>query len=108
MGIPALVVYLLFLVTAYKRLRRIEHETVDETGFSRYYYLSIGLQASLAGYVVGSFFLSVAFEWFVYFLVGYAICLSLTYEADANPRRQKEPSQNKVPLSSPISVPSAL
>jgi len=108
MGIPALVVYLLFLVTAYKRLRRIEHETVDETGFSRYYYLSIGLQASLAGYVVGSFFLSVAFEWFVYFLVGYAICLSRTYEADANPRRQKEPSQNKVPLTSPISVPSAL
>jgi O-antigen ligase len=102
-GLPALVVYVLFLITVYKRLRRIEHETVANPACSYYYYLSIGLQASLAGYLVGSFFLSVAFEWFIYFLVGYAIYLSRAYEANAGPSRQKESAQ-EVSLASPISA----
>ena len=42
---------------------------------TRFYYLSIGLQASLVGFMVSSFFGAVAYQWYVYYLVGYAVCL---------------------------------
>lgn len=80
LGMAALAIYVMFLLTSYRRLRQIEHETSKVKRSSELYYLSVGLQASLVGYMVGSFFLSVAFEWFVYFLVAYAICVSRLYQ----------------------------
>lgn len=80
MGIPALVIYLMFLVTPFIALRRMEHETYNVEGYARLHALAIGLQASLVGYMIGSFFLSVAFYWFVYYLVAYAVCLRRVYE----------------------------
>jgi hypothetical protein len=43
--------------------------------FSWSYYVAIGLQASLAGYIVTSFFGSVAYNWYLYYPVAYAVCL---------------------------------
>lgn len=83
MGMLALAAYVMFIIAAYKRLRRIERETFAEKRRSQFYYLAVGLQASLVGYMVGSFFLSVAYEWNLYFLVGYGVCLHRLYEADA-------------------------
>lgn len=83
MGMLALAAYVMFIITAYKRLRRIERETFAEKRRSQFYHLAVGLQASLVGYAVGSFFLSVAYEWNLYFLVGYGVCLHRLYEADA-------------------------
>lgn len=80
MGLPALAFYILFLVAGYKRLRRMELETLEKKNLGRIYFLTVGLQASLVGYMVGSFFLSVAYEWFVYVLVGYAICFQHVYD----------------------------
>jgi len=99
MGLPALTVYLLFLVAAYKRLRRVQTETMNLPDKSRQYYLAIGLQASLVGYVVGSFFLSVAFEWFVYFIVGYAICLSRMCESKVLSAATKETGKQTLSMS---------
>jgi hypothetical protein len=48
----------------------------------RYHHLAVGLQASLAAYMVNSFFASVAYLWYVYYLVGYAVCLRRMYEAE--------------------------
>jgi len=79
LGIPAMIAYVLFMVTAIIRLRRIERETLSVKERSKFYYLSVGLQASLIGYMVASFFASVAFLWYVYYLVGYAICVSRLY-----------------------------
>lgn len=84
MGLPTLLIYLAFITAPLSRLRRIERETkeVSETRaeYRRIYYLSMGLQASVLGFMVGSFFLSVAYYWFIYYLVGYAVCLGRIYE----------------------------
>ncbi|HEY6119602.1 MAG TPA: hypothetical protein VIV66_06575, partial [Pyrinomonadaceae bacterium] len=48
---------------------------------SRFHYLAIGLEASLIGYMVSSFFASVAFLWYVYYLIGYSVCLRRLYLA---------------------------
>jgi len=80
MGLIALTLYLMFLIIPYRRLAAIERETLKEEHHSRYYYLAIGLQASLVGYMVSSFFLSVAYEWYGYFLVAYAVCLRRLYQ----------------------------
>jgi probable O-glycosylation ligase (exosortase A-associated) len=73
MGLIALSAYLIFLLSALKSLRKIESSAAPR---SKFYYLSVGLQASLIGYMVNSFFLSVAYLWYAYYLVGYSVCLS--------------------------------
>jgi O-antigen ligase len=80
MGLVALVIYILFMIMSLKRLRQIERETSKERHHSRFYYLSVGLQASVVGYMVSSFFLSVAYEWYVYSLVACAVCLRRIYQ----------------------------
>ena len=75
----ALVFYVLFMITPIRRMKRVENETFGVKDKSRFYYLSIGLQASLIGYMVASFFASVAFLWYVYYIVGYAVCMSRLY-----------------------------
>jgi len=85
MGIPAAVLYTSFIVVPLLRLRQIERETLGVRSYGRTHYLAMGLQASLAGYMVGSFFASVAYLWGVYYLVGYAVCLRRIYEAGLRP-----------------------
>lgn len=80
LGIPAAVVYVLFLITAIKRLRRIPDPREINKRQRRLPYLAIGLEASLIGFMVTSFFASVAFLWYIYYLVGYAICVSRLWE----------------------------
>jgi O-antigen ligase len=86
-GIPAMLVYVLFLFAPLKRLRRVERETERPAGGgrrrSRHYYLAVGLQASLVGYMVSSLFASVAFHWYGYYLIGYALCLARLYQSAA-------------------------
>ncbi len=78
MGLTALVIYLKFLLAPLKRLRVIEAATFSNKGGS--HYLAIGLQASLVGFMVSSFFASVAYYWYVYYLIGYAVCFRRLYE----------------------------
>jgi len=75
MGIPAFVVYVMFLLYPLKRLRQIEKATTGRKEARRLYYMSIGLQGAIIGYMVSSFFGAVAYQWYVYYLVGYAVCL---------------------------------
>jgi putative inorganic carbon (HCO3(-)) transporter len=82
MGIVALVCYTMFIVTPFRRLGLIARETFATRSNSRYHYLAVGLQASLLGYMVTSFFASVAYIWYVYYLVAYAVCLRRIYESD--------------------------
>jgi putative inorganic carbon (hco3(-)) transporter len=78
-GIAAMVCYIILLVHPLRKLRLMEREMFERNESSRYYYLAIGLQASLVGYMVASFFAAVAFQWYVYYLVGYAIALRRIY-----------------------------
>ena len=75
MGIFALLIYLALLVTPFRRLRQIERATWTARDKQSTYYLAIGLQASLVAYMVVSFFASVAYLWYAYYLVAYCICV---------------------------------
>jgi O-antigen ligase len=79
MGLAATVVYVLFLVHPLRRLRLIENQSYSNPRQTRFYYLSVGLQAALVGYMVSSFFGAVAYHWYVYYLVAYAVCLHRIY-----------------------------
>jgi O-antigen ligase len=82
MGMTALALYVMLIVTPLKRLGQIARETFATRRDSRFYYLALGLQASLIAYLISSFFLSVAYVWYVYYLVAYAVCLRRLYESE--------------------------
>ena len=82
MGIAALVFYTLFLVTPIVRLSRIRRNWNESDNRRHLRYLCLGIETSLIGYMVTSFFLSVAYLWYAYFLVGYAVTLRRLISAD--------------------------
>lgn len=91
MGMTALALYTMFIVTPLKRLWQIERETINNRSLANYHYLTIGVQASLVAYMVGSFFASVAYQWYVYYLVAYAICIRRIYDgARSSPGVEKD------------------
>ncbi|HKR13137.1 MAG TPA: O-antigen ligase family protein [Pyrinomonadaceae bacterium] len=79
MGLAAMVIYLIFLIHPIRRMRLIEKESYDQPERRRFYYLSIGLQASIIGFMFSSFFGAVAYQWYVYYLVAYAVCIHRLY-----------------------------
>lgn len=81
LGVPAMIIYLMFLFGALKPLRKIGKETSETDPKSRYRYLAAGFEASLVGYMVASFFASVAYLWYLYYVVAYSICLTRLYQA---------------------------
>lgn len=81
MGLAAMVIYIMLLVVPFRRLRVIERATYEGRRNSRIYYLSVGLQASMVAYMISSFFGSVAYQFYVYYLIGYAVALRRIYEA---------------------------
>jgi O-antigen ligase len=81
MGMTALVLYIMFIVKPLRKLSVIARETFGARDKSHLYYLALGLQASLLVFMVSSFFLSVAYAWNVYYLVGYAVCFRRIYES---------------------------
>jgi len=98
MGMAALVCYLMFIVSPLRKLGQIASETFGARANSRFYYLAVGLQASLVGYMVCSFFASVAYLWYVYYLIGYAVCLRRLYESETGKAvvLEKQPRQSQV------------
>jgi O-antigen ligase len=83
MGLGAMVIYTMFIVAPLRRLRRVERATFAVRRDSRFYYLSAGLQASLVAYLIGSFFGSIAYQWYIYYLVGYAVALRRIYAVES-------------------------
>jgi hypothetical protein len=86
MGVGAMVVYIMFLVHPLRRLRLIENQTYSKPEHARFYYLAVGLQGSLIGFMVSSFFGAVAYQWYAYYLVGYAVCLHRLFIMKSEPQ----------------------
>ena len=84
-GVPALILYLLILACGFKNLRTAKRLSRERTETS---VLARALLASLAAYVVGSVFLSMAYEFFPYILVGYTTALVLLARQAALRARQ--------------------
>ncbi len=72
--------YLIILLSPIRKLAHIERRSLDEQDNSLLYYLSIGLQASIVGYCVSSFFSSVAYHWYVYYPVAFAVGVRRIYQ----------------------------
>jgi hypothetical protein len=95
LGIAALIVYIVFMVKPLKRLREIEQETFDSKESSKLYYLATGLQASIIGYMVGSFFASVAYQWLIYYLVAYAVAFRRIYVLTQSEKAKQESVEDR-------------
>jgi putative inorganic carbon (HCO3(-)) transporter len=91
-GIPAAIVYVVFLVAAVKRVKRIPHPRETSGKQKQLSYLAMGIHASLIGYMVTSFFASVAYLWYVYYLAAYAISVSRFWEAASPEEPTLKPS----------------
>jgi len=102
MGIAALVTYTMFIVTSLRKLGQVARETFGKPSSTRYYYLALGLQASLLAYMASSFFGAVAYAWYVYYLVGYAVCLRRLYESETGKlialEKRRARKENGTPL----------
>ena len=83
MGIPALIIYIMFMVYPLRQLRKIEAETEGRPEKRKFYAWSIGIQAAIIGYMVASFFASVAYQWYIYYLVAYAVAARRLYVLQA-------------------------
>ena len=79
LGILGLIAYLVFMISPFRKLRAIERTLFGEDEHGWFYYLAIGLQASIIGYWVSSFFASVAYNWFIYYLIAYAVAFRRIY-----------------------------
>ena len=108
-GMIALFLYLTFIVTPVRKLATIARQTFATKDNSHFYYLALGLQASLIVFMVSSFFLSVAFSWNVYYLVGYAVCFCRIYEAETGKpvvvEKQKTESRDAAFTDDPVHQP---
>lgn len=96
-GILGLIAYLIFIISPFRKLGAIERKLFDNDTQDWFYYLAIGLQASIVGYLVSSFFASVAYNWFIYYLIAYAVAFRRIYtiEKGADEESQAISSLNR-------------
>ena len=91
LGIIGLIAYLVFIISPFRKLGAIERKLFDAEENGWYYYLAIGLQASIVGYLVSSFFASVAYQWFIYYLIAYAVAFRRTYSLEVERTEESAP-----------------
>jgi O-antigen ligase len=93
LGIAGLMAYLVMLLAPLGALRRIERETARDGLWDKpenpwddrvreMHYLSVGLQTSILAYMVCSFFLSIEYNWYVYYPIAFAAALKYLYSAE--------------------------
>jgi O-antigen ligase len=84
LGLLGLAAYVIFMISPFRKLSAIERTLFAEGKHGWFYYLAIGLQASIVGYMVSSFFISVAYNWFIYYLIAYAVAFRRIYRIENN------------------------
>ena len=82
LGILGLIAYLIFMLSPFRKLGAIERTQFEKDETDWFYYLAIGLQAGIVGYLIGSFFASVAYNWFIYYLIAYAVAFRRVYQIE--------------------------
>lgn len=84
LGILGLIAYVVFIISPFRKLGAIERKHFEANDLNWYFYLAIGLQASIIGYLVTSFFASVAYNWFIYYLIAYAVAFRRIYNLETS------------------------
>jgi O-antigen ligase len=87
LGLAGLLAYLVLIFWPLYHLRRVEREArggeSDEARETA--VLALALQAAFLGYIVCSFFASIQYLWYLYYLVAYAIALRRVHDAATSP-----------------------
>lgn len=84
LGLGGLIAYLVMLISSIRNLHRIEGELKNQINRKALYYMTVGTYAAIVGYMISSFFASVAYLWYVYYPVAFAIGLGEIHESQAN------------------------
>jgi putative inorganic carbon (hco3(-)) transporter len=84
LGMIGLLAYLIIILAPLRGLAKIERERVKPGARADLdaKYLSIGLQTALIAYMINSFFLSIQYLWYLYYVAGFAVALRLIYAAE--------------------------
>ena len=82
LGLLGFAAYMILMISPFRKLGAIERTLFKKGERGWFYYLAIGLQASIAGYMVSSFFASVAYIWFIYYLIAYAVAFRRIYQIE--------------------------
>lgn len=90
-GLPAFILYLLFLASAIGITARMVKRYRRARGYRQVWLTAVAIQAALVAYTVGSFFASVAFQWYVYYPAAFAVCLQQLLA-----RTERLPAQREV------------
>lgn len=80
LGWLAFAAYMILMISPIRKLAAVERQMFSAAESSWIYFLSIGIQASIIGYMVSSFFGPVAYNWYVYYPIAYAVCLRRIYQ----------------------------
>jgi O-antigen ligase len=89
LGIPGLILFVGLIGSVFTSLRRVARQAARSTSQRNVARLAQSLMAAMVGFVVGGFFLSLAYADFLYCLVALAAALQKTTRAD--------PGQERVP-----------
>jgi len=71
--------YMMLLLVPLRRLGLVERDLDSADDHSWIYFMAIGVQASLAAFLAASFFGSVAYQWYAFYPIAFAICLRRLY-----------------------------
>lgn len=82
LGLLGLAAYLIFLTSGFRKLGAIERIQYAAGERDWFYFMSIGLQASITAFMVASFFGSVAYLWYIYYLIAYAVAFRRIYMSE--------------------------
>ncbi len=88
LGVLGLAAYVIFMVSALRKLGAVEHTQYAANERDWYYFMAIGLQGSLVAFMVSSFFGSVAYLWYVYYLVAYAVAFRRIYAVEKGLKKE--------------------
>lgn len=89
-GLLGLAAYVVFMVSAFRKLGAIEHTQRRNGERDWFYFMSVGLQGSLVAYMVSSFFGSIAYLWYIYYLVAYAVAFRRIYVIEKGLKKEVE------------------
>lgn len=82
LGLLGLLAYVIFMISPFRKLAAIERTEFAKDEHDWFYYMAIGLQASIVAYLVSSFFVAVAYNWFIYYLIAYAVAFRRIYQIE--------------------------
>jgi O-antigen ligase len=77
LGVSGLIAYLILIFAPLRSLKRIERETsgTRDPRIREMNFLSAGVHAAIISYVVCAIFSSAQYQWYLFYLVGYALSL---------------------------------